>query len=117
MSSFFNNVASIPSDVIEYVNLQKELFKVQITEKSTDLISKVLTYVILALLGVFTLLFLSIGAAFSLNTLFPNSYAGFYIIAGVYALAGILLYAGRKTLITNRIADLTTNILIDDEEE
>jgi uncharacterized membrane protein YqjE len=115
MSSFINNVASIPRDVVEYVNLQKELVKVQIAEKSANLISKVLTYVVLAFLGVFALILLSIGVAMSLNELFNNSYAGFYTAAGFYALIGLILYFARKSLITDRIADITTNILMDDE--
>ena len=116
MSSFFNNVASLPSDMVDYVNLQKELVKVQITEKSTNLISKVLTYAILSILGIFTLLLLSIGVAFSLNELFTNSYAGFFIVAGIYGIIGVIFYFARESLITDKIADLTTNILIDDEK-
>lgn len=116
MSSFINNVASIPDDMVEYVNLQKELVKVQITEKSTNLISKVLTYTILGILGIFTLILLSIGVAISLNELFTNSYAGFYIVAGFYGIIGVVLYFAREALITDKIADITTNILIDDEK-
>lgn len=117
MNSFINNVASIPKNVIEYVNLQKELVKVQITEKSTNLISTVLTYVILAILGSFTLILLSIGVALYLNEVYDNGYGGFYTVAGFYTIIGVILYVGRKSLITDRIADITTNILIDDDEE
>lgn len=117
MSSFFNNISSIPNDVVEYVNLQKDLVKLQITEKSTNIISKVITYIILAVVGVFMLICVTIGGALAINESFNNTYAGFFIVAGIYLLLGIVMYASRKALITNKIADIITNILINDEDE
>jgi hypothetical protein len=117
MSSFFNNITSISNDVVEYINLQKDLVKLQITEKSTDIISNVITYIILAIVGIFALMCLTVGGAMAINELFNNSYAGFLIVAGIYILLGIIIYVSRKALITDKIADALANILINDDSE
>lgn len=117
MSSFFNNISSLPNDVVEYINLQIDLVKLQITEKSTNVISNIITYIILSVVGIFMLICLTIGGALAINTNFDNNYAGFFIVAGIYFLLGIILYVSRKALITNKIADILTNVLINDEDE
>jgi hypothetical protein len=53
----------------------------------------------------------------AINELFNNSYAGFLIVAGIYILLGIIIYVSRKALITDKIADALTNILINDDSE
>jgi hypothetical protein len=117
MRSFFNNITSILNDVVEYINLQKDLVKLQIIEKSTNILSNVITYIILAVVGIFALMCLTIGGAMAINELFNNSYVGFLIVAGIYILLGIILYVSRKALITDKIADTLTNILINDDSE
>lgn len=117
MSSFFNNISSIPNDVVEYVNLQKDLVKLQVTEKTTNVISGTITYVILAIVGVFALMCLTIGGALVINEALDSRYAGFFVVGGIYALLGVILFASRKVLITDKIADALTNILINDESE
>jgi|GEM_PF-1436227 fructose-specific phosphotransferase system IIC component len=117
MSSFFNNITSIPNDVVDYINLQKNLVKLQIIEKSTNILSNVITYIILAVVGTLALMCLTIGGAMAINELFNNGYVGFLIVAGIYILLGVVLYVSRKVFITDKIADTLTNILIKGDSE
>ncbi len=99
------------------MNLQKDLIKLQIAEKSTNIISNIITYIILGVVVIFILMCRTIGGALAFNTSFDNNYVGFFIIAGIYFLLGLILYVSRKALITNKIADILTNVLINDENE
>lgn len=113
MSNIFSNVSGLSNDVVDYVNLQKDLIKLQVAEKSTKIISNVVTYVILGIFGIFFLICISIGFAWLINVKMESQFAGFFIVGGVYALLAAILYISRKSLITDKIADKLTNILVD----
>lgn len=112
MSNIFSNVSGLSTDVVDYVNLQKDLIKLQVTEKSTKVISNIITYVILGIIGILVLICVSVGFAWLINSKMDSQFAGFFIVGGVYALLAIILYISRKTLITNKIADKLTDIII-----
>lgn len=80
----------------EYVTTRIELLRIEFVEKSSSLISKIITGVIISIFSLFILIFLSIGLAVFLGNLVGSVAGGFFIVAGIFILIVIILAAGRK---------------------
>jgi hypothetical protein len=79
-----------------YTKTSAELYKLKVIDKSADVISTLT--VRLAIIVFITLFFLimNTGVALWLGEVLGKVYYGFFIVAGFYALVGILLYAFRN---------------------
>lgn len=79
-----------------YVKTSADLIKLKAIDKSADVIATLTAR--LAVIAFITLFFLvlNIGIALWLGEMLGKSYYGFFIVAGFYALIGILLYVFRN---------------------
>lgn len=90
-----------------YAKTSAELFKLKTIDKSADVISTLTAR--LAVVSFITLFFLilNIGIALWIGEMLGKTYYGFFIVAGFYALAGIVFYIFRnkwiKTPLRNSI--------------
>jgi hypothetical protein len=80
----------------DYLETRIDLVKLKTIDKSSDVLSSAAAAVAILLAALFFVLMLSIGTAIYIGTVLDNLYYGFFIMAGVYALVIIILYAGRK---------------------
>lgn len=80
----------------EYALNRIEIIRIDFIEKSSEIISKIITGVIIGLFSLFIFIFLSIGLALYLGKLLDDTATGFFIVAGIYALLVVLLAVGRK---------------------
>ncbi len=80
----------------EYINNRIDIIRIDFIEKSSEIISKILTAVIISLFSLFIFIFLSVGLALYLGNLFNDTATGFFIVAGIYALLVVILAIGRK---------------------
>lgn len=90
----------------EYITTRIELVKIDLIEKSSALISTIISVVIIGFLSVFILIFLSTGLALYLGDLVQSEAAGFFIVAGIYILLVILIILLRKSLFETRIINM-----------
>lgn len=101
------HVENLLSHTKEYINTKMDIVKLTAIDKGSNAISAAAVYIGLAVISFFFLVFLSIGAALGISSALDSSYAGFLIVAAVYLLLGILLYAMQdkwvKTPIVNAI--------------
>lgn len=89
----------ITSKVKEYIILQKELLKVQASDKVSEIatgLAVVLFFGTFLLVGIMAF---TTGLGLYLNTVFNSDFAGFFAAGGLVILIGIsLYYFGRKRL-------------------
>lgn len=79
------------------------LLRLNIVKITSNLISKILMFAVVALFGFFVFLFLNVMLAFYLSSLLDNYYYGFGIVGGIYLLLLIICVAFRKALFGNFI--------------
>ena len=81
----------------QYVKDRILLLKLQSAEKIARLVALLFTFFLMALLGFFVVLFLSMMAGFYLAAVTGSFFAGFGIIAGFYLALFLLLYFNRQS--------------------
>ena len=84
-------------------NTKIELVKLDVAEKGARIGADVISGVIVAVLGIASLLFLSIGLAIWLGYLVESYALGFVIVGAFYLLLAVLLFALRKSLLATPI--------------
>ncbi|HEV7350506.1 phage holin family protein [Telluribacter sp.] len=82
--------------LIEYAEARWNVIALQISEKSANAASAVITGLSLAVIGLISLLFVSIALAVWLGDLLNSLPLGFVIVAIIYAIVGGVLFSNRK---------------------
>lgn len=82
--------------LIEYAEARWNVIALSISEKSANAASALITGVTLGVIGLISLLFVSIALAVWLGDLMNSIPAGFLIVAIIYAVVAGILYSNRK---------------------
>lgn len=83
----------------DYFEARWNLGVLNASEKTAGVLSNVASVVIISTVGVFALLFASLGAAWLIGQSLNNVAVGYFIVAGFYALVCILLFVVKDKLI------------------
>ncbi len=67
-------------------------------------------------LSLFVMLFISIGAAFWLNTFFEGAFLGFFIIGGVYGVILICMFIFGRKIIESKLLMSFSGLLYDEDD-
>lgn len=107
MSIEKTDLLELVSDLKNYLNTRYDLVVLKTIDKSSKIGSGVTLYLIISLIGVFTVLFASIALALYLSEYYASIYKGFFAVACIYfsLLIGVLLF---KTTIKRKM----TNVMI-----
>lgn len=100
------DIEGLVSQAGDYLNTRLELLKLKTVDKTSEIISSVVSKLALILFFMIFILILSMAAAFWIGDMLGKTFYGFFIIAGVYLVAGIALYAGRRKWIKAPIANV-----------
>ena len=107
---FFEETQDLVED---YVSNRLQLLKLQTAEKSAKLVSLLLTGIVMALLGFFILLFLSITAGYLLAQLTGSLFAGFGIVVVFYVLLLVVVLYLRKRYFDKYISNTVIKIFFE----
>ncbi|MCC7028937.1 MAG: phage holin family protein [Chitinophagaceae bacterium] len=88
----------------EYADTRIELFKLQSVDKLSDVVSSVLSRMVVILIAGLFIVLVSIALSLLIGDLLGKSYYGFFIIAGFYALIGLICSVYRHQLFKGPIA-------------
>jgi hypothetical protein len=104
--------------VENYVKTSVDLFKLQLIDKSSDLIATLATKIAMVLIVSMFLFFMNIGIALWIGSQLNNLSLGFIIISGVYLIISIFIYRFRHRFLKSPISDivikkLTRNVDLD----
>jgi hypothetical protein len=98
--NFFTDTIDL---IKQYINNRITLIKLQSIEKISTLAASIASGVILAVLGLFFLIFLSITLGFLFSNWLDSRTAGFGIVAGIYLLLIIIIVVFGKKIFGNLI--------------
>jgi hypothetical protein len=94
-----SNTSSVLEHLKDYLNTHYELAVLKVSDKGSSILSEIISYVLLGLVGIFFLIFISFGIALLISQSIGNAYSGFLIVAGFYLLLGIVLFVSKDKLV------------------
>lgn len=83
----------------EYLNTRYDLAVLKVSDKGSTILSGLISYILLAVIGLFFLLFVSFGVALLISEKMGNVYAGFLIVSCFYLLLGVILLIVKDKLV------------------
>ena len=83
----------------QYGKTTLELLKLRTIDKSADVASNLVSWLIVIIFAVLFFLILNIGVALWLGEILGKSYYGFFVVSGFYALLALVFGIFRKQLI------------------
>jgi len=89
----------------DYISTTVELQKLTIIEKVAVGVGNIVSLIVLAIVGLFFLIFLSIGCSVYLCTVLDSSFAGYFIVALFYLIIALIIFFGKSNLIANPLAN------------
>jgi len=89
----------------QYGKTTLELLKLKTLDKSADVASNLVSWLIVAIFAVLFFLILNVGIALWLGELLGKSYLGFFAVSGFYALLAIVFALFRKRLIKDPVSN------------
>lgn len=104
-------------DIHEYANLQLEGLKLRLLEKLSTLFNNVLSIFILVFLASTTLSFIGVVLVLLLAKLTGSLLIGVAIMAGVFLIATVIVYACRKRMFINSMVRMLAKMLFEKEKE
>lgn len=111
-----NGFKQLASAIKAFVELKIDYLKVVSVEKLTKLISKILISIIAVILILAVLFFLLFALAYALAPV-VGFIASFAIIAGIFLLILIAVFAFRKVLFINPLLKLMVDLFYDETKE
>jgi hypothetical protein len=84
-----------------YLSTSYELTVLKASEKISKIVSEIASRFLVIPVLVFSILFLSLGAAYYISILMENRFIGFLIVGGAYFVIGMIILAFRKSLLAN----------------
>ncbi|MBK6730102.1 MAG: phage holin family protein [Bacteroidetes bacterium] len=112
-----NAISLMIQNAREYLELKIDLFKVEFTERNAKLASRLIATVIISSIGVFSLMLLSIAAAFYLGTIWGAWYWGFLATGLFYLLLFIIVIVKKNAWIKYPVEDMIIDNYFEKEEE
>jgi len=98
-----DSAARLKTNVSDYVHTYVELTKAKVTQGASTAAGGAVIGVAALFLGIFFLFFLFCGVAFWAGDLVNSRAGGFFIVAGLFALLVVLVFALRKNVIVPAI--------------
>ena len=103
--------------VEQYLQDRLLLIKLQTTEKISKLIAAMFTSLLIAILGFFILLFLSIMVGYYFASLTGSNFLGFGIVAAFYLILLGVIIAIRKNVIQKNIINMVIEVMFEKTKE
>jgi hypothetical protein len=97
----FLKIDTLISNLSGYIEARISLFKMEMQEDIARVLAKSLVYVAMMFFAFLFLVFFSIGLAQYLNHFFADSFAGYWIVSGIYLLIFLFCLAFQKLLHKN----------------
>ena len=100
-----NKAEELIEGVKKYISTNYDLIKLQTIERSSVILSSLLSTIFIGLVMLLFVFFISLAAGFYLSTKYDSMCIGFSIVGGFYFLLGIILMLTRKKSLEEPIQD------------
>lgn len=112
----FSKAEDLLSHIREYVNNRIDTVKLNMADKTSGLIAKLVTIAAVVILVLFFAVFASISLALILGDLTGKLHWGFLIVAGIYLLIAFIIWWGKERLLRLPIMNAILRHLFNDNE-
>jgi len=92
MNEKINQIETLLESVADYGKTSYELAKLKLLDKTSDTLSSFIPHAFVLVLAAVFMLFLNLGLAYWLGEILGNIYMGFFAIASLYGIIGIILH-------------------------
>lgn len=97
----------------DYAETRVDLVKLIAINKVSGFLSTVISMIILLMILFTTILCISLGLAIWIGQLLGATYYGFFIIAGLYLIIGLVLYANRGNILKSPVSNRLIKEMMD----
>ena len=112
MENRTNTFDGLFNKTTEYLETRVELLRLNVVSKTSDIISSLVSKIVMVGIGCMVVILISIGFAIWLGTFFNRMYLGFFAVGVFYIIIILVLFFGRNNLIKSPIKDsLIKNLL------
>ena len=101
-----NNIESLFDRTGDYVETRLELFKLKATHKISEVVGGLVSKLASIFVILIFLMIANIGIALVLGEWLGKTYYGFFALAGVYLVAGLIFNASKDKLVKGPVTDL-----------
>lgn len=101
-----NNLGGLTKTVFSYVDTRLDLLKLTAVNKIADSAAGVVARVVAFTLLIIAIVLLSIGGALYVGNQMGELYMGFFVMAAILIVAGILFYLLRRVLIKSPVSSI-----------
>ena len=91
-----DNIESLFEKAGDYLETRVDLYKLKAVDKSSDIISSLVSRVIVLLVFLLFIIIINIGIGLLLGELLGKSYYGFFVLAAIYLITGLVFYYNRS---------------------
>lgn len=98
MKGIFDDIEDLIANTKDYAEAKIDEAKLETVQKTVEIGSLLITWILLGLVGLIVFVGVSILAGLLLTKLFESALIGFSIVAGIYVIVFIILYAQRDKL-------------------
>lgn len=100
----------------DYGKTTLNLMKLKALDKTSDVLSNLISWLPVFIAVTLFFLILNIGIAIWLGDLFGEMYYGFFTVAGFYAILTLICWGFRKSMIKNPLNDSIINQILGEED-
>jgi Putative Actinobacterial Holin-X, holin superfamily III len=113
MENETNSIESLIDSTRSYIETRVDLLKLKAIDKSSSFISALITYLAVFIIIFCFFILLNIGLALLIGNLLGKAYYGFFILAFLYAVIGMVLFKNRKKWIKTPVINLMVKEMLD----
>jgi len=110
--SITDNIEELLHDTGKYLEAKTELWKLKAVDKVSENASSIASYVIFLFIISIVLMSLNVGLAIMIGRWMGEIYYGFFVMAGFYALVGLIIYASRDKIIKTPLYNSIINKIL-----
>lgn len=111
-----DRVEQTAADAACYAQLQLDRLKLRLLDNFSTLFNTVFGVLLVIILSSFAGLFLAVALIWALGNWIGSMLWALLIIAGVFLIASVVVYAKRKTLIINPVVRMLSQIMFEKEK-
>ena len=100
-----NNVETLFEQAGDYVETRVDLLKLQVIQKTSDIISSLASRLILVVIIVIFVMIANVGIALVLGEWMGKTYYGFFTLAGFYLIVGLIFNSFKSKWIKEPVAN------------
>lgn len=106
MDNLTNNIELLYERAKEYAEINVELIKMHAIDKAADIVSSIMSRLVLLVSFTMFLLFVNISLSLYLGDVLGETYWGFLVVSGIYLLITIIVSSSKDKIIKVPITNL-----------